>query len=221
MNHFEYDLNQVNTKSNGNLLIAMDFLRDWNDQLGIDVRVHPTSAQFNGRDVTINKAAIDYRKDSITVRNFGVRQDEMLLFGLEGVASKSEEDNIRLYFNNTEMATILAAFDVTNISGSLKGEIFVQQALETPMIHTEALRVEHIALNNDTIGTLRIEGDWDQIRSGLKVNAYLENGREKSLEIKGYVPTGEASPLPLDVALSIDNFELRTIQPLATTILAT
>jgi hypothetical protein len=218
VNHFEYDLNQVNTKSNGNLLIAMDFLRDWNDQLGIDVRVHPTSAQFNGRDVTINKAAIDYRKDSITVRNFGVRQDEMLLFGLEGVASKSEEDNIRLYFNNTEMATILAAFDVTNISGSLKGEIFVQQALETPMIHTEALRVEHIALNNDTIGTLRIEGDWDQIRSGLNVNAYLENGREKSLEIKGYVPTGEASPLPLDVALSIDNFELRTIQPLATTI---
>ena len=86
------------------------------------------------------------------------------------------------------------------------------------MIHTEALRVEHIALNNDTIGTLRIEGDWDQLRSGLNLNAYLENGQEKSLEIKGYVPTGEASPLPLDVALSIDNFELRTIQPLATTI---
>ncbi len=218
VNHFEYDLNQVNTKSNGNLLIAMDFLRDWNDQLGIDVRVHPTSMRFNGRDVTINKAAIDYRKDSITVRNFGVRQGEMLLFGLEGVASKREEDNIRLYFNNTEMASILAAFDVTNISGSLKGEIFVQQALETPMIHTEALRVEHIALNNDTIGTLRIEGDWDQLRSGLDLNAFLENGQEKSLEIKGYVPTGEASPLPLDVALSIDNFELRTIQPLATTI---
>ncbi len=218
VNHFEYDLNQVNTKSNGNLLIAMDFLRDWNDQLGIDLRVHPTSAQFNGRDVTINKAAIEYRKDSITVRNFGVRQGEMLLFGLEGVASKREEDNIRLYFNNTEMGSILAAFDVTNISGSLKGEVFVQQALETPMIHTEALRVEHIALNNDTIGTLRIEGDWDQLRSGLNLNAYLENGQEKSLEIKGYVPTGEASPLPLDVALSIDNFELRTIQPLATTI---
>ncbi len=218
VNHLEYDLNQVNTKSNGNLLIAMDFLRDWNDQLGIDIRVHPTSAQFNGRDVTINKAAIDYRKDSIAVRNFGIRQGEMLLFGLEGVASKSEEDNIRLYFNNTEMATILAAFDVTNISGSLKGEIFVQQALETPMIHTDALRVEHIALNNDTIGTLRIEGDWDQLRSGLNLNAYLENGREKSLEIKGYVPTGEESPLPLDIALAIDNFELRTIQPLATTI---
>lgn len=218
VNHLEYDLNQVNTKSNGNLFISMDFLRDWNDQLGIDVRVHPTSAQFNKRDVTINDAAIDYRKDSIAVRNFGIRQGEMLLFGLEGVASKREEDNIRLYFNNTEMATILAAFDVTNISGSLKGEIFVQQALETPMIHTEALRVEHIALNNDTIGTLRIEGDWDQLRSGLNLNAYLENDLERSLEIKGYVPTGEASPLPLDVALSIDNFELRTIQPLATTI---
>ena len=89
-------INQVNTKSNGNLLIAMDFLRDWNDQLGIDVRVHPTSAQFNGRDVTINKAAIDYRKDSITVRTSVSVKMRCCCLDLKG-GIESEEDNIRLY----------------------------------------------------------------------------------------------------------------------------
>src|SRR5690554_6212506 len=218
INRLNFELQQTNTRSNGELLIGMGLLRDYDQELGIDIRIHPTSAQFNEKRADFNDATIVYRKDRITIRNFGIRESEMLLLGIEGVASKSEADNIRLYFNNTEIANILAAFNVSNFYGSLNGEIFVRQALETPMIRTEDLRIENITVYNDTIGTLRIEGSWDQLYSGLNLNAYLMNGGERNLEIKGYVPTGEGSPLPMDVNFTVDNFGLNAIQPLTTSI---
>ena len=218
INRLNFELQQTNTRSNGELLIGMGLLRDYDQELGIDIRIHPTSAQFNDKRADFNDATIVYRKDRITIRNFGIRESEMLLLGIEGVASKSEADNIRLYFNNTEIANILAAFNVSNFYGSLNGEIFVRQALETPMIRTEDLRIENITVYNDTIGTLRIEGSWDQLYSGLNLNAYLMNGGERNLEIKGYVPTGEGSPLPMDVNFTVDNFGLNAIQPLTTSI---
>ena len=102
-----FDLQQANTTSNGELLITMDFLRDDMDQLASDIRIHPTTILFNNKQVVFNDAAITYRKDHITIDNFGLREENMLLLGIEGVASKSEADNIRIYFNNTELANNL------------------------------------------------------------------------------------------------------------------
>ena len=175
-NRLTYELRQANTHSKGELLVALGLLRDLEENLGATIRIHPTSAIFNDKRVDFNDAMIDYRKDRITITNFGIRESEMLLIGIEGVASKSEADNVRIYFNNTEVANILAAFNISNFNGSLNGEIFVRQALETPMIRTENLRIENIAVYNDTIGTFQIEASWDQLYSGMNLNAYLMNG---------------------------------------------
>jgi len=208
-----YDLQQANTVSNGELLITMDFLRDNQDQLASDIRIHPTTVLFNDKQVVFNDAAITYRKEHITISNFGLREENMLLLGIEGVASKSEADNIRIYFNNTELANILAAFNISNFAGSINGDIFVRQALESPMVHTEELRIDNITVYNDTIGTLTIEGNWDQLYSGLDLNAYLINKGERNLDIKGYIPLGNKSPLPMDVTFLVDEFNLAAIQP--------
>jgi hypothetical protein len=209
-----FDLQQANTTSNGELLITMDFLRDDMDQLASDIRIHPTTILFNNKQVVFNDAAITYRKDHITIDNFGLREENMLLLGIEGVASKSEADNIRIYFNNTELANILAAFNISGFAGAINGDIFLRQALESPMVHTEDLRIENITVSNDTIGTLTIEGNWDQLYSGLDLNAYLINKGERNLDIKGYIPLGDKSPLPMDVTFRVDEFNLTAIQPL-------
>ena len=138
----------------------------------------------------------------------------MLLLGIDGIASKSEADNLRIYFNNTELANILTALNISNFAGSINGGITIRQALETPMIITEDLRIENITVHNDTIGSLIIEGDWDQIYSGLNLDAYLIKDGERNLEIKGYVPTGSESPLPMDVTVTMEEFQLYALQPL-------
>lgn len=218
INHLSFDMKQNNSHSNGTIMITAGFLRDHEDQLAANIRISPSSILFNNKQIDFNDAAIAYSKDRIVISNFGMSEDNMLLLGIDGVASKSEADNIRIYFNNTELANILNAFNVTNFSGSINGEIFVRQALDNPMIRTEALRVENITVHEDTIGTLRIEGNWDNLLSGLDLNAWLEKGGERNLEIKGYIPTGENSPFPMNVNLKIADFKLVAIKPLTASI---
>ncbi|MDD3967940.1 MAG: translocation/assembly module TamB domain-containing protein [Proteiniphilum sp.] len=213
-NKLFYELRQAQTESNGEVKVTMDFLRDTADQLASDIRIHPTSLIFNDKRVDLNDATIRYRKDRINIHNFGLREENMLLLGIEGVASKSEADFIRVYFNNTELANILAAFNVSHFAGSIKGDIYLRQLLESPMVHTEDLRIENITVYNDTIGTFTIEGNWDNLYSGLDLNAYLVNGEKHLLDITGYIPLGDKSPLPMDVNFRIQEFDLKAIQPL-------
>jgi len=215
-NRLSFDMKQNNTNSRGDLLVAIGFRRDSEDQLAMDIRIPPARVLFNNKQIDFNDASIAYSKDRIGVSNFGIREDNMLLLGIDGVASKSEADNIRIYFNNTELANILNAFNVTNFAGSINGDIYVRQALDNPMIRTEELRVENITVHGDTIGTFRIDADWDNILSGLNLNAWLEDGGKRSLDVKGYIPTGDNSPFPMDVNLSIADFKLMAIQPLTT-----
>lgn len=213
-NRLFYELRRAKSESTGEFQVSMAFLRDNLDQLAADIRIHPTSIIFNDKRVDFNNATITYRKDRITIDNFGLREENMLLLGIEGVASKSEADNIRIYFNNTELANILTAFNISQFAGSINGDIFVRQALESPMVHTEDLRIDNITVNNDTIGTLTIEGDWDQLYSGLDLNAYLIHKGKHNLDIKGYIPLGDKSPLPMDVTFRVDEFNLAAIQPI-------
>lgn len=221
INRLSFDVEKSNNKSDGELLISIGFNRNILDELATNIQIHPTTIDFNGKDIGINQASIKSGKERIEINNFGIREDEMLLLGIEGVASKSEADNIRIYFNNTELENILTAFNVSNISGSINGEIFVRQALETPMIRTVGLRIEDIAVHTDTIGTLRIEGDWDQLYSGLNLSANLLNKGEKRLSIEGYMPTGDNSPYPMDVNVVMEEFELRALQPITSVALST
>jgi autotransporter translocation and assembly factor TamB len=214
-NRLSFNLQQNNTHTNGELLIAAGFLRDGEDRLAANIRIPPARVIFNNKYIDFNDAAIAYSTDRIAISNFRIREGDMLLLGIDGVASKSEADNIRIYFNNTELGNILNAFNVTDFAGSINGDIYVRQALDNPMIRTEELRVENITLRGDTIGTLRIEGDWDNLLSGLNLNAWLEDGDMRSIDIHGYIPTGDSSPFPMDVNLKIAGFELGTVQPLA------
>ncbi len=215
-NRLSFDMKQNNAHSHGELLVAMEFRRDIEEQLAANIRILPAKIIFNNKQIDFNDATIAYNKDHIAISNFGLRENEMLLLGIDGVASKSEADNIRIYFNNTELANILNAFNVTNFAGSINGEIFVRQALENPMIRTEKLRVEDITVHGDTIGTFRIDADWDNLLSGLNLNAWLEDGGERSLDVKGYIPTGDNSPFPMDLNLRIAQFKLTALRPLTT-----
>ncbi|WP_298650709.1 translocation/assembly module TamB domain-containing protein [uncultured Proteiniphilum sp.] len=217
-NHLSFDIQQNATRSNGELLIAAGFLRDSENRLAANIHLLPASIIFNGKQIDFNDATIAYSTDSIVISNFGMREDNMLLLGIEGVASKNETDNIRIYFNNTELANILNTFNVTNFTGSINGEIYVQQALGDPMIRTEDLRIENITAQGDTIGTFRVEANWDNVLSGLNLNAWLEDRGERSLDIQGYIPTGDNSTSPMDINLKITDFKLTAIKPFTTDI---
>ncbi|MCE5206634.1 MAG: translocation/assembly module TamB [Porphyromonadaceae bacterium] len=217
-NVFSYDLRQSNTKSNGEILVTAGFMRQTDATLGADIRIHPTTILFNDKEIRFNDATIAYRKDRITIHDFGLREKDMLLLGIDGVASRSEADNIRIFFNNTELANILAAFNVSNFAGSINGNIYIRQALDNPLIRTEELRIDQITVNNDSIGTLNIEGNWDNLYSGLDLNAYLTHKGRRNLAIQGFIPTGDNSQRSMDVNFLVDEFDLNAVQPFTASI---
>lgn len=218
MNRLFFDVQNNVAKSNGELQIGLGFQRDPQDQLVSNIHIYPTTVLFNSQHIDFNESTITYGKDRIEIRNFGMQEKGMLLLGIDGVASKSAKDNVRIYFNNTELANFLAAFNIQQFKGSINGAITIHQALQNPMIQTDGLRIENITAYNDTIGTLQIQGNWDNINLGLDLNAYLAHQGKRSLEIVGFIPTDDKSPQKMNVRLGIQDFPLVSVLPLASSV---
>ncbi len=212
-NRLFYDVVNNAAQSNGELLVSMGFLRDAQNLLTSNIRLHPTTVLFNGKSIDFNEATITQSKERIEIDNFGIRENGMLLLGIEGVASKNPDENVRAYFNETELGTILAAFNISNFTGSINGDIVVHQALGNRMIETKDFRIENITAHNDPIGTLQVEANWNKINSGLDLDVFLIDNGNKNLEIKGFVPTGKESKVPMDVNVLLNHFGMDAIRP--------
>lgn len=212
-NILSVSVNNEVAKADGSLNVSMGFRRDVEDNLVSNISVNPTNILLNGKTIHVAPSTIVYEKDKITVNNFEIRGNEMLLLGIDGVASKRREDAIRAFFNNTELETILAAFNITTFKGFINGGVTVNQALADPILQTDNFRIENIQTQNDTLGTLVVEGNWDVVKNGLSLNAHLSNNGQDYLNVDGFVPTGSTDPM--DVNIKINALPLAWVQPFA------
>lgn len=217
-NHVSFNMQNSIADANGSLDIAVGFAKNMLDSLVTNISFNPTQIIFNDKAVDVMKSTVVYETDKIVVNNFELRQDGMLLIGVDGIASKKQEDFVRLFFNNTEMEAILAAFKIANFKGSINGGLIVNQALADPLIRTDNFRIENIHTQTDTLGTLLVNGDWDQTLDGLSLNAGLNNEGKNYLSINGFVPLGGDSPMDMDV--SVSNMPLAWVQPFAVSALS-
>lgn len=199
--------------ADGNLNVSMGFRNDLEGNPVSDISIHPAEILFNGKTIHVAPSTVVYEKERITVNDFEIREEEMLLLGIDGVASKRQEDAIRAFFNNTEMETILAAFNISTFKGAINGGVTVNQALADPLIRTENFRIENIRTQTDTLGTLFIEGNWDLLKRGLSLDASIKNNKSNYLVVDGFIPIG--SDHPMDIDIRINNLPLAWVQPFA------
>lgn len=212
-NRISFNMFNNVAEADGALDVAVGFVKDANDSLVYNITINPTNVNFNDKVINVIPSTIVYQNDKITVNDFELRQDHMLLLGIDGVASKRQEDFIRLFFNNTDMEVILATFKIANIKGAINGGIIVNQALSDPLIRTDNFRIENIHTLTDTLGTLLVNGDWDIQKDGLRVDAGLNNKGANYLTINGFVPMGGDSPMDMDIKLS--HLPIAWVQPFA------
>ncbi len=205
-------LNDV-AEADGALDVAVGFVKDMNDSLVSNISINPTSINFNDKVINVTPSTIVFQNEKITINDFELRQDEMLLLGIDGIASKRQEDFVRLFFNNTDMETILATFKIAHIKGLINGGIIVNQALADPLIRTDNFRIEDIRTQTDTLGTLIVNGDWDLQKDGLSVDAGLNNKGTNYLTVNGFVPMGGDSQMDMNVNLS--HLPIAWVQPFA------
>ncbi len=217
MNNLFFNVQNKVTKSNGELQIALGLDRDHRDSLLVNIEILPTSISFNKKNILCRHAKVHYTPESITIKNFGLQQEDMLLLGIEGVASKRQEDKVRVFFQNTDLKTILAAFDITNFEGLINGDIIVRQALDKPIIYTDGLRVNDIIANNDTVGDFTIDANWDSKNEGIMLDAYLTQNANTPFHVNGFVPKNEKTQKSMKVKLKMRELPLKLVQPFAET----
>ena len=214
-NHLSFEMDTKVAQSDGSLDISMDFAQDEENELLSYISINPTSIQFNDKRIDVLPTDIMYEKERIAINDFELREEDMLLLGIDGVASKVREDSVRIFFNNTSVETILASFNIYNIGGSINGGLVVHQALADPVVHTDHLRIDNIYTQKDTIGTLTLQGNWDNTRNGLRLDADLKDNGNNYLCVEGFLPLGGEEEM--DVNLDINHLPLRWIQPFAVT----
>lgn len=212
-NNLAFVVDNKVAKADGSLNVSMDFLKDDNDDLISHIDINPTKILFNGKTIDVLPTEILYEKERISIDNFELKEEQMLLLGIDGVASKVREDSIRVFFNNTDLNTILASFNFTGVYGSINGGLVVHQALSEPVVHTDNFRIENIYTQKDTLGSLIIDGNWDNINNGLVLDADLIKKGENYLCVEGFVPLGGDENI--DLNLDITKLPLRWVQPFA------
>lgn len=206
-----FDMNNNVINTNGELRASIGFDREANDVLATNVRIYPTTLRFNNKDVHIIESTIKNTSEYTEIKNFGIIHEGKQQFGINGIASKNNEDSIRVFFDDAELANILTAFDVKNIQGSIDGSLIIHQALKDPIVHTDHFKIADIRTDKDTIGTLYVESTYNPIEEGLKLDVYISKNGERFTNITGFVPTGGNKEL--DVDLKIEQFPLRWLQP--------
>lgn len=209
-----FDMNNNVINSNGELRASIGFDKEEDQTLATNIEIHPTTLRFNNKDVNIKQSSIQYTSKSIKVSNFGIIHEGKQQFGIDGIASKNVEDSVRVFFDGAELANILTAFNVKNISGTIDGSLMVHQALKDPIVHTDHFNILDIRTDKDTIGTLFVEALYSPLEDGLKLDVYINKDGERHTGITGFIPTSGEKDMDLDVV--IEQFPLRWIQPFAT-----
>ncbi len=209
-----FDMNNNVISSNGELRASIGFDRDQDQALATNIMIHPTTLRFNKKDVNIIESSIQYTSEFIKVSNFGIIHEGKQQFGIDGIASKNAEDSVRVFFDDAELANILTAFNVKNISGTIDGNLIVHQALKDPILHTDHFNILDIRTDKDTIGTLFVEALYNPLDDGLKLDVYINKNGQRHTGITGFVPSSADKDMDLDVV--IEQFPLRWIQPFAT-----
>lgn len=213
INSLFFDMNNNLIKTNGQLRASVGFEEDNNNELATNILIHPTTLRFNQKDVHLQQSSITNTSEYIKVSNFGITHKGKQRFGIDGIASRSVEDSVRVFFDQAELSNILTAFNVKNISGMIDGSFLVRRALDNPVVHTDHFNIEDIRTKNDTIGTLFVEALYNPAEDGLKLDVYINKDGERHTGITGFVPTGENKDIDLDVV--IEEFPLRWVQPFA------
>ena len=74
--------------ADGNLNVSMGFRNDLEGNPVSDISIHPAEILFNGKTIHVAPSTVVYEKERITVNDFEILEEEMLLLGIDGVASK-------------------------------------------------------------------------------------------------------------------------------------
>ena len=168
----------------------------------------PTDLNVGLLNLSILPASIVNGKEKTTVSNAGFSLNGKKFFGVDGVISSSKDDSLHVYFNHAQIGDFLTAFDVNSVKADANGGLIVTGILDQPQIYTNNLSVSDIVVFGDTLGSLDIQSEWNNIQQAINFQVLLNNNISTS-NVKGTVSTLKDS---MNIDLALEKLPIRWVQ---------
>ncbi len=175
-------------------------------------------------DVTVNDSVWRIDRDnlvvvdtsSIFVKEFAIKsaQQEFLV---DGTVSSNSSDTLGLIFKNWRFSNfdILMSGSKFDLDGRIDGGLKLANLYGKPNFISD-IEIQQFAANKVEVGDLYLNSHWDNSESALLASAKIihegEAGTSKVFDLDGrYAPNDSNNNF--DLALSLDNFNLKIINP--------
>ncbi|GAB6012687.1 translocation/assembly module TamB domain-containing protein [Viscerimonas tarda] len=200
--------NQSAVDINGQLKACAHFENEDKERISY-LNILPTTLNSGALNFAILPAAISNYAGRTTISNAGISLNGRKYFGIDGIVSESKEDSVRLYFNQAQIGDILTAFDLNSIRAEANGGIVVTNVLAQPELYTRGLNLANIVIFGDSLGTLDVRSEWNNIQQAILFDASLKKNSLAS-NINGYVSTSKDS---MNVNINLEKLSLKWLQP--------
>lgn len=136
----------------------------------VNLRIFPSTITQDGKQWRITSDSISIDTSRIEVNNFSIRSANQLL-KLDGVASRSREDSLRVKMQDFEIAPFMgfAARMGYNVTGVANGGASMQAVLNRGELDAD-IRIDSMKVNSTAVAPLEILSKWDFVQQRVKVN---------------------------------------------------
>lgn len=157
-----------------------------------------------GNQIIIDSARVE-------VKTFLISKNEEYVL-VDGVLSASAEDELRIEFNEFNVANVSHLLRARNLNfdGLISGQLALGALTNSPRIEAD-LYVRSFAFNFDHLGDLHVISNWDSQQKAIKVDLeviyYGNVGTNKPLSAKGLIYT-ERKDSNFDLDITAENLKM-------------
>jgi hypothetical protein len=199
--------NQAVEKANLNAIV-----KTFSD--GVDIEFEPSDFTLNGKQWTIDKdGVLRFRKntaaDGQLVISDGIQKIELVTQS----SSVGNWSNLKAKLTNINLADIQPYLLPKNrLEGLLSGNIVVENPGGEMNISSPDLQVQHLRLDNDSLGEINASIDYNKLTKELKLNGSTAN-QENNLSFDGKIFIGDkAKEKENKIALKAKKFEIKILE---------
>jgi len=180
-----------------------------NNKSYINLVFNPSRFNFNQQEFYINDGIIDITDSIIHINQTIINQGEQYLY-VNGDVGSTLNDSLHININQFQISYINPFIRSTglNFEGITNGDIYIKRTLNKPILVSN-FNISKLKLNNEEIGELKIEGEWNDEKQILHYNASAYRGNINTLNVKGqYDKNGQ-----IDANIQFQKWRLNVIEP--------
>ena len=150
----------------------------------VNLRIFPSTINQDNKQWRITSDGISIDTARIVVENFDIRSQHQLL-QLDGVASRSREDSLRVRMQDFEIGPFMgfASRMGYNVSGLANGGASMQAVFNRGELDAD-IRIDSMKVNNTAVAPLEVLSKWDFVQQRVRVN--MRNSNTGKNVVTGY-----------------------------------